>query len=300
MGEARRKKLATKRYVFRANCVLVIEWLDAIHERKTGQELASFLRQRGINVTYVACLTGNDVITAITNAADELWLSKNIPILHIEAHGHPEGLAPGENSNQFLEWKQIEGPMRRLNIMSGFNLILVCAACYSFHSIRVFRIDDVSPFTVAFGFNAKVGSTSLFDAMRELYRQFFGQSHPTLNVASENANRELRASDELLVATDCRRVGRIIVEGAFDDIFDPIKRAKRLTAIQGKLTDDRKNLPIDELDKLLVEHAKAFCQRALSIWYAHEMFPENKERFNFDVDAMFDEARQKRALLTNS
>lgn len=114
--------------------------LDAVPpgERQTGLELFH---------TLDAKLTGHDVLTvergvcgtpaALLAALDRLSEEASqgiIPLIHIECHGGRKGLSLPDKKT--LEWHHVAKRLNEINLHTGFNLVVVLAACFGSYLIN--------------------------------------------------------------------------------------------------------------------------------------------------------------------
>jgi hypothetical protein len=68
------------------------------------------------------------------------------PILHLDMHGNLEhGLQLGK-SEEFIAWNAFVEMMRRINIASGGNLLVVLTACHGIRAIMPVSLKDATPF----------------------------------------------------------------------------------------------------------------------------------------------------------
>lgn len=291
MGEARRRLMRKQRpESFRAGYILIIEWLDS--GRRTGKELHDALHASGHPVVYAECKCAGEVLTTLDVATKKMAGDSLIPIVHLESHGETPGLVGTNRRGEVerLPWSALAVPLRTLNLMCRFNLLVVSAACHGLTSIRAFEVSNAAPFFMAIGFSSTVNEGRLYQAMRELYRCIFTNGM-YIQQAIQSANRELFSSEgERLIGTDCRRLGHLLVEGAFEYILDPVQRQIHVASLR----EQDNNMSSEDLNNSLVSEMHRHCRKISATWYAYDKFPENKARFEMDVSAMFEAAERKR------
>ena len=175
--------------------IWIIEWLSP-GERKTGNELHQWMKQKrhGWSI-YNPCTSKNEVIRSIAHAADLASQSGVVPVLHIEAHGGPEGLAPSRDAEgELLHWTELTIPLQKLNTATNCNLILVVVTCFGFAAIQALTQGLRAPAVALIGPNATVNESDLFLGAKELYRRFMDKN-PELTCIAESASREMRTSN---------------------------------------------------------------------------------------------------------
>lgn len=190
--------------------VLFIEWLRE-YDLRTGTLLHKGLTNQNIASQLRACSTAADVVGAIREAIVELP-SRGIPIVQIDTHGSPPnprnaGLL-GKDHSEALGWENIWAELRKLNIASEFNLIVVAAACFgesghwgvidSIHSLDK-GVQHVlpAPYAVSVGFSGKVSARSLANGLGAFYRSIFDEKNLPLAVHRANAFLSPEKGEEL-------------------------------------------------------------------------------------------------------
>ena len=113
------------------NHIWIIEWLPP-SDPATGTALDEWLRsQRPRWSTLVHCESKTEVLLAVQTAAQKSRELGMIPILHLEAHGGPEGLEgpDGSGESELLAWAELTAPLQLLNEATACNLLVFVAAC---------------------------------------------------------------------------------------------------------------------------------------------------------------------------
>ncbi len=88
----------------RSTNIWIVEWLSP-GERRTGSELYDWMeQQRPKWAIYNQCDCKADVIRSIEQAAQVTQQIGIMPILHIEAHGGPDGMGYGVRSCNQVAW----------------------------------------------------------------------------------------------------------------------------------------------------------------------------------------------------
>lgn len=124
---------------FGFNYILIIEWLFNDDER-TGFSLYEWLSGNlpAGKVEYAQCRSPSELEARLEQARRDISVC-GVPIVHFEAHGEdpalgqvPRGLVgpDGIGVGELLSWQRLGDILRPLNIASGFNLLVIGAACY--------------------------------------------------------------------------------------------------------------------------------------------------------------------------
>ena len=128
-----------------------IEIIDSLKpgERQTAKTLHAHLepicRAKSANATcgYTYARGPEDVISAIVSIRDNVLRTGQFPILHIEAHGCPEGieLASGDG----LTWEQLRPYLSALNCATKVSLVVMMAACKGACLDSLFLLGERAP-----------------------------------------------------------------------------------------------------------------------------------------------------------
>lgn len=274
----------------RVDYLLVIEWLRG-GESRTGERLYGAIRTEGVPAKLVQCRSKTEVLSAIENATWRFLEGRGLPAIQIETHGCLDGLTSNDR-DEFLSWEELASPLRALNLLSRFNLVLIGAACYGLASCKTFNVESVAPFAIALGFSGKVQASNVYWAMREFHRTLFSGSR-NLKDAISSANRELFASKgESLQATSCEQMGTMLLEHFVAQDVDLNYRAQRVEKVRRAMISNGIDRTLDEIDSVFVEHGPKIVKAIVAKWLAYDSITENQARFAIDVDAIYDKARK--------
>jgi hypothetical protein len=117
------------------------------------------------------------VISAIVEIRDNVLRTGQFPILHIEAHGSPEGitLASGDG----LTWEQLRPYLSALNCATRLNLLVTMAACKAAHLDSLFTLGERAPMLVMIAPMRDVDDGPLERAMIAFYTSAFTKGDGT-------------------------------------------------------------------------------------------------------------------------
>jgi hypothetical protein len=303
LGQARRKKQASRSGIFRLSRLVIVQWLLK-DDPKTGSDIRDRMISRiGHNtpVELIDCQSACDVLVAIDTITHEVP-AKGIPILHIEAHGgfDEEGnvigfLGPdGHGGDAVLPWDQLTGPFRALNLATRFNLLVVGAACISEGVLFSIEPNRPLPYVGAVTFRTKVDTRRLRDAMSELYRALL-VTKLSLEKSVDHANRELDPETEMLRFS---AVPNLIWEAAVDAVTFHDAPAKKEAFYYKAVV----NASVQAGQTMSLTQRQVFAHRddaapmiihaTLRNMLAYDQFPENEARFGFNAVKLVKRVRQ--------
>lgn len=178
----------------RTSCLMVIEWL-ADHEQKTGQQLVSWANDwRPKWAALLTCRRKEDVLASIERVRFLAERKGVNPILHLEAHGGPDGLSgPGPTGAELLTWEALCDPLQALNATTNCNLLVVVAACIGYAGISSFFKGPYSPAAALAGPDSEVTPGELLEMTKEFYRRL-GDDNANLSQMVASASRESRGA----------------------------------------------------------------------------------------------------------
>lgn len=306
MGEAKRRRAIAERGTqVGAHHVVIIEWLPA-DERQTGTELANLIRAwNKCGVIHCRCKSSAEVLAALYDTLENLKITGNVPIIHIEAHGvapvdeENDGIAgPNENGGvENLHWKQLAPLLREINLHSRFSLLLLGAACHGINALDALHMATHSaPFTALIGFEGTVHPRRLFESMSALYWQLLIDNHGNLPLAIEAANRELhRDAGEELRLTTCLSFFIAVVTRYLMIELEPSYRAKENERLASMMRSLGKPITHSGMDQLFRDEARKRLREIVRTFFAYDALPENRLRFGVDVDRIYREQEQSHA-----
>jgi hypothetical protein len=175
----------------KSTSVWIIEWLPSTDQR-TGRDLHEWIqKQRPKWSRYSECSRKKDVLSSIEQATIIAKKFNMSPVLHIEAHGGPDGLGcPDDNGQiELLSWDELTEPLQELNLATGCNLVFVVAACIGFAGIQALVRGPRAPATAIVGPDGEIEVGHLFEGTKEFYRRWMDKD-PNLTDIVISASRE--------------------------------------------------------------------------------------------------------------
>lgn len=302
VGQAKLKKqLAQRSWAISVNRVVILEWLDP-DEPQTGTGLAKALKQQDPNtpVDVVKCRGREEVIKAIQTLTSEVSTIGK-PILHIEAHGYVPGgevalgfagPSPG-GGKEVLRWEDLVPHIRALNVATGFNLIVVAAACLSDSLLLAAELDKALPFLLLLGFSVEVFSDVLQASLLKFYSALL-HNNLTLaqaydlaeSVKAEGAGLAIFSLLQIIV-----NAVQIVVRQDQDGHFDEggYMRVVGETA----LVRGAKPLTPQEFIEMRRERTEAAVQVVLGRLLALDLLPGNQDRFGLQTRRLINDVRRR-------
>jgi hypothetical protein len=286
-----------------ASYVLIIEWLFA-KDPKTGTDLFNVLKSRGTAAEHVICQSGQDVLDALSAADLLLQVNGKYPVIHLEAHGAldaeetPIGICGPSihGHSEVLSWETLSPYLRVINVGTGFNLVVVGAACYGITAYTTFDVTNVAPFVLAIGFSEAILASSLRRVISELYRGLFSSSKTNIADIIDDANRE-RLEDDIatLRCMTCLDLGKALaVQAALEEWNE--SNEEREAHISRLLDRARETDPSKTREEVITwqkNYGPTAMQMVIDKWFAYDLIPENRERFSIDASEIY-EALEKR------
>ena len=165
------------------NKVVFLESLNS-NEFRTGKSLAEDLEYIKIKndlhipIEYRDIPNSSKFFEYLKNITEEAENKSIFPVVQIDAHGsnNPPGLVM--RSGELIEWLDLEEYLRKLNIASRGNLLLVTASCFGqFANISV-AVVNRAPFWAVVGPMAAVKVHDIQSTLMRFYSSLLAQSAP--------------------------------------------------------------------------------------------------------------------------
>lgn len=267
----------------RSTNIWIVEWLSP-GERRTGSELYDWMeQQRPKWAIYNQCDSKTGVIRSIEQAVQITQQTGMVPILHIEAHGGLDGMAPSMNINEeLLTWEELTIPLQKLNVATKCNLVVVVAACLGFAAIQALTQGPRAPAVALVGPDATVNESDLLLGAKEFYRRFKDEN-PQLTYVAECASREMSAADFEIEP---------FATLAYESIIEQLVREKRPSERQARSERLRQRMhqetsfSSEEIEKRLSDlpetQALEQMEQAWNYMFMFDLEPRNEERFGLN------------------
>ena len=265
--------------------VWIVEWLSA-GERRTGKELHDWMEQQRPKWSiYNRCASKADVIVSIEQASNISQQTGMVPVLHIEAHGGPDGIAPSRNAQkELLSWAELTIPLQQLNVTTKCNLMVVVAACLGFAAIQALTQGPRAPAVALVGPDSTVHESDLLLGAQEFYRRI-NDEKPRLTNIAESASREMRGTD-----FEIEPFATIAYESFVEQVVrerKPSERQARLERLRQRMHQET-SFSSEEIERRLAQLPKIpvseWLQQTWDYMFMLDLEPTNQERFGLNWD----------------
>lgn len=262
-----------KSTIVRSGSVHILETLRP-GDLRTGERLFDWLQPAAaamnpaIESHFWRESTAAGVFGRLQHVLDDVRQTGRAPILHIEAHGSPEGIET--TSGELLTWEALKQPLTSINTTCRLNLIVLLAACDGADLGRVVQLTDRAPVWAIIGPRRPVCDDELEDADRAFYRTLFSTRNG--GAAWRAMNDAIKGGDRPFLLLHSETMFKWIMEGYF----------KTYCSEEALLLRDAKSIAI----------AEDLARRGadpLSLTEAHEAY----RAFIRDHRGRFDEVRNR-------
>ena len=276
--------------VVRFNAIYVLESLGP-GELKTGQDLFDSViypaasQLDSLHTAFVAVTTKPDLLQQLTLIEHAARVANHHPVIHIEAHGSPDGIALADGTQ--VAWSELIAAFTDINVACKNNLIVIAISCYGWNLTASLMPSDRAPVFMLVGPPEPMTAGALLDATRRFYKALMSlfdvnQALEAMNVGLTFSQWPIRpATAEILY---CRVFRRYIEElGSGDALKDrenrlvaDIARSQSLNVVQSA------SLRL-EVRRDLADHRTAY-DRYRAKFLMLDLFPKDAQRFGLTYD----------------
>lgn len=207
----------------------------------------------------------------LRECADGARRQPYVPMLHIECHGHPDGLEFEDGS--IFPWADLKPDLVALNEATKLNLVIIVAACFGGDIARISGADDRAPFWGFVGPKGEISSGQLSDAMTAFYQTLLTTRSTLL------AMKALRATDAgpMFWNLSAATIFKLIEEGFNIEYLADRNVAQRAMVLRALASQQGVHWPVEMVEEMLRDprHMAQFRERFFMI----DLFPEHRERF---------------------
>jgi hypothetical protein len=263
--------------------IWIIEWLST-GERRTGEELHDWMEQQrpGWSI-YSRCVTKEEVIRSIEQAAYATQQNRMVPVLHIEAHGGSIGIAPSRDSQaELLKWEELTSPLQQLNVATNCNLVVVVAACLGFAAIQALTQGPRAPAVALVGTDSAVNESDLLLGTKEFYRRIRNEKPRLIDIA-ETASGEMRGAD-----FEVEPLAMLAYEASIEQVIRerrPVERQARIERLRERMHRES-SFSEEEIERRLSRlpdiPPSADLQEIWDHMFMIDLDPTNEERFGLN------------------
>lgn len=214
---------------------------------------------------------------------DEIFVDTNttdsLPMIHIECHGSETGIEVA--SKEVVEWDGVRKQFIRINEATGLNLVVVMAACYGVHILRMAIQMDRAPFWAAIGAEKEVTAGHVESAFKAFYETFFetlsgDQALAALNHQDSERTYHFISAEGFFLRSYCNYYKMACRgKGKKERVESLLTRALENPAVRQKfgITGAR-----NFIKSYFSNDAKDF-EEFKSRYFMFDFYPENKKRF---------------------
>jgi len=270
------------------NSIRVIQSLGEI-QGQPGVRLCERLSQSGalppdLDTAVFEVFDKADLRQVLTHIFHSDIKKGKTPILHFEVHGNNEGFQLRDGS--FVTWEEFGPALAVLNVATKYHLLVIFACCDGYMQIDAIGHDHPAPFAGLLGCAGLVSTPELLDGLEAFYSILISEGNGSKALeALQNAVTISSAKFDLLT---CEGIFAQICLEMYLENFSPAYLAEKKLLIKGKAEKLRKesgqNLPLNEkeLDNAFGRELEEGLRAFHSAFFALDLVPENKERFNFE------------------
>jgi hypothetical protein len=128
-------------------------WICSLKESEKGttlrvlEDLEPFLISANIRFKYYEPNSADDLKNVLADIAAETKAGAK-PLIHLDTHGSRDDGVVVAATQELVSWQTICSYLREINILSGNNLCVMSAACFSYHLLYELEIDEATPFFI--------------------------------------------------------------------------------------------------------------------------------------------------------
>jgi hypothetical protein len=274
------------------NKIYILESLKS-HERHTGKALFEDLtvwKDAYLPQLTISYLTFNDrsELDSILNAIEDATKTrKEIPFIHIEAHANEDAL--GTACGEAIPWQDLFISLQRININTRNNLLVIVAACFGFHLLKITDVLERAPFYAVLGPNQAVSVSEVEAGYQVFYQELFKTKEVNgaiakMNEALKNTGKRyglVTCEDLFIMASNNYLKEHCSAKAILQRVEDIVSQYQELEAKALTIQEVRKKAK-ETLKNGNLEFVKEYHRKFVMV----DLYPENTERFEFDFSTL--------------
>ena len=273
------------------NSLKVID-LTPLSELNIGRRLAedidgwSRIGRSNILSSYEKVGSRSDLEGIFQGIIKSCQIQREVPILHVEAHGCKEKIYIGDSES--LPWSDFLELLRAVNIATRNNLLVTMAACKSAWLVLSIVLDRPCPFCLLIAPIEDVSVGEVEDGFRDFYRTLLANND--MNGCLPALNARIVSFGNAFEALDAEVLFREAAKGYVETFCSGAKRQERLEklvsrAVAGRIT---KTIPLPKFRRILRRELRTdpetYLKPFFDMFMMIDQFPENKNRFEFNIE----------------
>jgi hypothetical protein len=273
-------------------------YLDAVHvietlrpgDDRTGRRLFEDLEPLAIaarplvTARFWSAQTRGEFLEHLRSIAHDSRTHGHFPLLHIEAHGSPQGIQV--SSGEFLTWLEFKGELTAINEISHLNLLVILAACDGAHILSIIQPTDRAPVHTLIGPNRTVSAGEIERASLAFYRTLFRVND---GVAAWRAMNDAVAPAPLTFSVfTAEYVLRYVMRGYLktqctDEVLASRQRMKELELERAGMSQEAIVGGRERFRQYQRDHRSRFAEIRNHFLFC-DLYPENDARFSVTFD----------------
>jgi hypothetical protein len=231
-------------------------------------------------LAYTEIETGDELLQELSRIRDHLKSTGQIPLLHLEAHGNPDGLVLA--SDDFVPWELFKDVLTEINIICQINLLVVISACHGEQFVRMVRPTDRSPMWGCIGPRVEIYDTELLDAFKLFYSNLL--SKPDIRGALAAIDGGMPAAKKRFALWPAEYFFLVAFKWYLEVECTDERIAERAQWIADRLTllsDGRVEIPrtvTEEIESGLRAYEHSF-EKFRQTFFMTDLYPNNETRF---------------------
>lgn len=219
----------------------------------------------------VSLANANELPALLGQCADAVRTHPYVPLLHIECHGHDEGLQFADGST--LSWRDLKLHLVALNEATKLNLVVIIAACFGGSIARISGADDRAPFWGFIGPKEEISTGQLSDAMSAFYQALF------MTKSSHRAIEALRATEGggKFWILSAQAIFKLIGESYSREYLTDTNVAQRAMVLRALAAQQGVEWPVEEVERMIRD--PRYMDRMRARFFMLDLFPDHRERF---------------------
>lgn len=261
--------------------IVIIQSLEP-DEVETGTILSEFLTALGtdtesfnVPIEIINCGHARSFLEILDQLTKDA-ATGDIPLLHVECHGHPLDGLEFENSST-LSWERVSAALLPLNVATRFNLLAVFSACFGAHFLGQMGAINPSPCWCLIAPTKRVNVSEVMGGFRAFYSALLNDNNMGSAV---RAISKCRLSHGRWLSEPAELWFESLVTGYIKEHCNRQAARSRAKAMFRQFKKDGKYCGIGALQRMLRKRNKEdLLNKYFETYFITEQLPENLQRF---------------------
>jgi hypothetical protein len=261
--------------------IVIIQSLEP-DEVETGTILSKFIAGQLTDTAFhntpveiIKCSHARQFLEILTQLTRDA-ATGNIPLLHVECHGHPVYGLEFENSST-LNWEGVSAALLPLNIATNFNLLAVFSACFAGFFISQMGAITQAPCWCLVAPTKEVSVDETMSGFRTFYSVLFRDNN--MGPATEALSR-CHLSEGRWLSEPAERWFETLVIGYVETHCNKLAGRLRAKQMFRQFKKEGKHHSIGALQRMLRDrNNKNLLEKYFETYFITDQLPENLRRF---------------------